>query len=126
MSRKSYITEVFAEGPYAGNQLATLPDASDISSEEMQQIARAFNFAETTFILGGSLHDGFDVRIFTPASELPFAGHPTLGTSYLIRNEILKSDAPEIVLNLGVVGGIVERDMLGFQFGNGGLKFLEG
>jgi trans-2,3-dihydro-3-hydroxyanthranilate isomerase len=102
MSRKYYITEVFAEGPYAGNQLATLPDAADISSVEMQKIARAFNFAETTFITGGSEDDGFDVRIFTPASELPFAGHPTLGTSFLIRNEIYNLDADNITLNLGV------------------------
>lgn len=102
MTRKFFITDVFSEGPYAGNQLATMPDASEISSEEMQKIARAFNFAETTFITGGSLEAGFDVRIFTPNSELPFAGHPTLGTSYLIRNEILKTDVSEVTLNLGV------------------------
>lgn len=102
MSHKFYITDVFAEGPYAGNQLATLLDAADLRTDEMQKIARAFNFAETTFITGGSLEDGFDVRIFTPLSELPFAGHPTLGTSYLIRKEILKSDVDEITLNLGV------------------------
>jgi len=102
MTRKFFITDVFSEGPYAGNQLATMPDASGISTEEMQQIARAFNFAETTFITGGSLENGFDVRIFTPNSELPFAGHPTLGTSYLIRNEILRSDVGELTLNLGI------------------------
>lgn len=102
MTRKFFITDVFSEGPYAGNQLATMPDAAGISTKEMQQIARAFNFAETTFITGGSLEKGFDVRIFTPNSELPFAGHPTLGTSYLIRNEILKSDVEELTLNLGV------------------------
>jgi len=102
MTRKFFITDVFSEGPYAGNQLATMPDASGISTEEMQQIARAFNFAETTFITGGCLEKGFDVRIFTPNSELPFAGHPTLGTSYLIRNEIIKSDVGELTLNLGV------------------------
>ncbi|MBT7877847.1 MAG: PhzF family phenazine biosynthesis protein [Gammaproteobacteria bacterium] len=102
MTRKFFITDVFSEGPYAGNQLATMPDASGISTEEMQQIARAFNFAETTFITGGSIETGFDVRIFTPNSELPFAGHPTLGTSYLIRNEILKTDVRELILNMGV------------------------
>ena len=102
MTREVFITDVFSEGPYAGNQLATMPDASGISTAEMQQIAKAFNFSETTFITGGSLERGFDVRIFTPNSELPFAGHPTLGTSYLIRNEILKSDVRELTLNLGV------------------------
>ena len=102
MSRHYFITDVFAEGPYSGNQLATLPDAADLSGEEMQKIARAFNFAETTFITGGNAEDGFDVRIFTPTDELPFAGHPTLGTSYLIRNHLLKSGSETITLNLGV------------------------
>lgn len=102
MPRQYYITEVFAESPYAGNQLATVIDTDDLSTEEMQQIARAFNFAETTFLMGGSLEDGFDVRIFTPNSELPFAGHPTLGTSYLIREQLLKEGVNEVVLNLGV------------------------
>lgn len=107
MSMTFYVTDVFAEGPYAGNQLATLPNAASLSTEEMQKIARAFNFAETTFIVGGSLASGYDVRIFTPMSELPFAGHPTLGTSYLIRHvlpETIKEAGPvkTITLNLGV------------------------
>ncbi len=102
MEHEFFITDVFAEHAYAGNQLATLPDAHDISSKEMQEIARAFNFAETTFITGGSLEAGFDVRIFTPNSELPFAGHPTLGTSFLLRHHIVKTSSAEIVLNLGV------------------------
>ena len=102
MSRNFYITDVFAEGPYAGNQLATLPDAADLSPGEMQKIARAFNFSETTFITGGSLESGFDVRIFTPTGELPFAGHPTLGTGYVIRNRLLPSDTKELTLNLGI------------------------
>lgn len=99
---KFYITDVFSEGPYAGNQLATIPDPGDLSAEEMQKIAREFNFAETTFITGGSLENGFDVRIFTPTHELPFAGHPTLGTSYLIAREVIGRDVSEITLNLGV------------------------
>ena len=99
---KFYIVDVFAEGPYSGNQLATLPDAADIPAEEMQKIARAFNFAESTFITGGDLESGFDVRIFTPAAELPFAGHPTLGTAYLIRQKILAQQVDELTLNLGV------------------------
>ena len=102
MSYKFYITEVFAEGPYAGNQLATLFNADSLSTDEMQKIARTFNFAETTFVTGGSLEVGFDVRIFTPNSELLFAGHPTLGTSFLIKRELLKQDVSELTLNLGV------------------------
>ncbi len=102
MSHMFYITDVFAEGPYSGNQLATMLDASEFSTEEMQQIALEFNFAETTFITGGNLEDGFDVRIFTPFTEVPFAGHPTLGTSFLLRNEILKSEVESLVLNLAI------------------------
>ncbi len=102
MSQQFFITDVFAEGPYAGNQLATFPDAGSISPVEMQKIAREFNFAETTFIVGGSLTSGFDVRIFTPSTELPFAGHPTLGTSYVIRSHILKKAVNQLRLNLGV------------------------
>ena len=102
MNHKFYITEVFTERPYGGNQLATLPDAADIPTAEMQQIARAFNFPETTFVTGGDHESGFDVRIFTPAAELPFAGHPTLGTSFLLRNHISPGDVDSIVLNLGV------------------------
>jgi trans-2,3-dihydro-3-hydroxyanthranilate isomerase len=99
-SNRFCITDVFAEGPYAGNQLATVFDAFAISSEEMQQIAREFNFSETTFVGGGSSDAGFDVRIFTPTTELPFAGHPTLGTAFLLRDAA--DGAAAVTLNLGV------------------------
>lgn len=102
MSRKYYITEVFSEGLYSGNQLATVVDSEGLTDAEMQKIARAFNFSETTFYLGGSESAGFDVRIFTPATELPFAGHPTLGSAFLIRNHIVGFATPTLTLNLGV------------------------
>lgn len=102
MGRTFYITEVFSEQPYGGNQLATVLDAGDIPVEEMQQIARAFNFSETTFFTGGNEAEGFDVRIFTPTEELPFAGHPTLGSAYLARQLYCQGDAGLIRLNLGV------------------------
>jgi trans-2,3-dihydro-3-hydroxyanthranilate isomerase len=96
-----YIVDVFAERKYAGNQLAVFRKASSLSSEEMQQIAREMNFSETTFILRDEPHDGgWDVRIFTPGEEVPFAGHPTLGTAHVIRNEILKEKAGDVALNL--------------------------
>ena len=69
----------------------------------MQRIARETNFSETTFILQDEQRDGgYDVRIFTPGEEVPFAGHPTLGTAHIIRNEILKGKADAIILNLKV------------------------
>ena len=102
MDRRYFITEVFAEGAYSGNQLATVIDCEGLSTAEMQKIARAFNFAETTFFMGGDELSGFDVRIFTPESELPFAGHPTLGTAFLLRHHIIGFDTPHLTLNLGV------------------------
>lgn len=102
MNRRFYITEVFVLGPYSGNQLATVIDCDGLGDQEMQAIARAFNFAETTFYLGGNVNNGYDVRIFTPAAELPFAGHPTLGTAYLIKNHLEKLDVNQLTLNLGV------------------------
>lgn len=98
-----YIVDVFAEKKYAGNQLAVFRNAEPLSGEEMQQLAREMNFSETTFILRDKAGDnGFDVRIFTPEEEVPFAGHPTLGTAHVIRNEILASKTGAIILNLKV------------------------
>lgn len=96
-----YILDVFAEKKFAGNQLAVFRNAGGISGEEMQKIAREINFSETTFILSDEPNDGgYDVRIFTPRAELPFAGHPTLGTAHIIQSEILHDASDTIVLNL--------------------------
>ncbi|HNY79910.1 MAG: PhzF family phenazine biosynthesis protein [Sedimentisphaerales bacterium] len=96
-----YIVDVFAERKYAGNQLAVFRNAGDLTDDEMQQIAREMNFSETTFILSDEPRDGgYDVRIFTPVAEVPFAGHPTLGTAYIIRHEIIGKNAEQVNLNL--------------------------
>jgi trans-2,3-dihydro-3-hydroxyanthranilate isomerase len=98
-----YIVDVFAEEKYAGNQLAVVRDAADLSSEQMQQITKEMNYSETTFILSEEpQRGGFDVRIFTPEAEVPFAGHPTLGTAFVIRQEIVKQSVETINLNLKV------------------------
>jgi trans-2,3-dihydro-3-hydroxyanthranilate isomerase len=98
-----YILDVFAEQEYAGNQLAVIRDARMLSDAEMQQIAKEMNYSETTFILSEEARNGgYDVRIFTPAAEVPFAGHPTLGTAYVIRHEIIKKPAEQVNLNLKV------------------------
>lgn len=77
------IVDVFAEQPFAGNQLAVVFDAAELSDVQMQTIARETNFSETTFVLSDE-GDLAKVRIFTPGSELPFAGHPTLGTAWAL------------------------------------------
>ena len=76
-----YIVDVFSSSPFGGNQLAVLPEARGITSEGMQKIAREFNFAETTFVLPPQdPANTRQVRIFTPRAEVPFAGHPNVGT----------------------------------------------
>jgi trans-2,3-dihydro-3-hydroxyanthranilate isomerase len=101
--RSFYIVDVFAEQKYAGNQLAVFKDARGLSDAEMQQIAKEMHFSETTFILSEEKRDdGYDVRIFTPEYEIPFAGHPTLGTAYVIQEEIIKEPVEQVALNLKV------------------------
>lgn len=99
--RKFFIVDVFAEKKYSGNQLAVFMNADDLSRNDMQQIAKEINYSETTFVLSREKESsGYKVRIFTPEKEVPFAGHPTLGTAYIIQREIIKDMANEIVLNL--------------------------
>lgn len=98
-----YIVDVFAESKYAGNQLAVFRHTDALSSEEMLRITREMNYSETTFIISDEMKNGgFDVRIFTPGEEVPFAGHPTLGTAFVIREEILGGAVDKINLNLKV------------------------
>ncbi len=103
MSIPFYIVDVFAEHKYQGNQLAVLEHDGQLSTEQMLTIVREINFAETTFInRAADSSNGFEVRIFTPDQELPFAGHPTLGTAYVIREEIIKQPVDQVVLKLKV------------------------
>jgi trans-2,3-dihydro-3-hydroxyanthranilate isomerase len=98
-----YLLDVFAEEKYAGNQLGVVRNARALSSVLMQKIANEMHFSETTFILSDEERDGgYDVRIFTPANELPFAGHPTLGTAYVIKHHIVNRTVKKVLLNLKV------------------------
>jgi trans-2,3-dihydro-3-hydroxyanthranilate isomerase len=98
-----YIVDVFAVEKYTGNQLAIFTDASTLSEEQMQQLAKEMNYSETTFITSTELRDGgYDVRIFTPNKELPFAGHPTLGTAYIIQQTIINQPVETVNLNMKV------------------------
>jgi trans-2,3-dihydro-3-hydroxyanthranilate isomerase len=123
-----YIVDVFAQGKYTGNQLAVVTGAGGLSVQVMQQIAREMNFSETTFVLldqgrdegqgdratdgmsltegqfpeSGDAAHGYGVRIFTPREELPFAGHPSLGTAYVLQQQILRQRLDRVILNLPV------------------------
>lgn len=104
--------DVFAEKRYAGNQLAVIRQAADITDDEMQALARETNFSETTFILRDEPErdGGYAVRIFTPREEIPFAGHPTLGTAFVILQDILGGRAKEVTLDLKVGPIRVKKD----------------
>jgi trans-2,3-dihydro-3-hydroxyanthranilate isomerase len=78
-----HVLDVFTDRPYAGNPLAVVLDGDDLSTESMQAIAREFNLSETTFPTSSDRAD-YAVRIFTPGTELPFAGHPSIGTAWLL------------------------------------------
>jgi trans-2,3-dihydro-3-hydroxyanthranilate isomerase len=83
--RHRYLTcDVFTATRFGGNQLAVLPAASGLSDRRMQQIAREFNFSETTFVLPPEAGHTRRVRIFTPSVEVPFAGHPNIGTAFVL------------------------------------------
>jgi trans-2,3-dihydro-3-hydroxyanthranilate isomerase len=98
-----YIVDVFAEERYAGNQLAVVRGGAGLPDETLQKIALEMNYSETTFILWEEETDGgYDIRIFTPGEEVPFAGHPTLGTAYVIQHELLPGPVERITLNLKV------------------------
>ena len=95
--------DVFTSRPLEGNQLAVFSDARGLSDDEMQKLARETNLSETTYILPRDAdveqREGHKVRIFTVSEELPFAGHPTLGTAWYLRQH---SSSDEIVLDLKV------------------------
>jgi trans-2,3-dihydro-3-hydroxyanthranilate isomerase len=96
-----YIVDVFAEEKYAGNQLAVVRGGAGLPDETLQKIALEMNYSETTFVLSEEeTEGGYDVRIFTPGDEIPFAGHPTLGTAYVIQYEILAGPVESITLKL--------------------------
>ncbi|MCU0847780.1 MAG: PhzF family phenazine biosynthesis protein [Spirochaetes bacterium] len=97
------ILDVFAEKKFAGNQLAVFLGGSGLKRGDMQAIAKEMNYSETTFIMSArKSRGGYDVRIFTPETEVPFAGHPTLGTAFAIQQEIERKPVDEVWLNLGV------------------------
>jgi trans-2,3-dihydro-3-hydroxyanthranilate isomerase len=95
-----FVYDVFTKTRFGGNQLAVFPDASGLPEDRLQAIAREFNFSEATFCYppADPAHTA-RVRIFTPTSEVPFAGHPTIGTAVALAD---LGQGPEMVLELGV------------------------
>jgi len=105
MSGYRYFTcDVFTDRVFCGNPLAVLPDARGLTDAQMQSIAREFNYSETTFVLPpDDARHAARVRIFTPGGELPFAGHPTIGTAFVLATSgAIPAAATEIVFEEGV------------------------
>ena len=96
------IVNVFAEQRLGGNPLAVFENGVDLSSETMQALALQFNLSETTFILPSTVASAH-VRIFTPTFEMPFAGHPTLGTAHVARAAGLAGDEVTLEMAVGIV-----------------------
>src|SRR5690349_2981659 len=94
MSRRYAVLDVFTDRPLAGNPLAVVLDTAGLDGADMQAIAREFNLSETVFVLPAVNHvHSAAIRIFTPAYEMPFAGHPTVGTAVLLGIESAGHDA---------------------------------
>ncbi len=84
MEYQYYVCDVFTDTAFGGNQLAVLPNATGLTTTQMQQIAREFNYSETTFVFPATQGHTKKIRIFTPTREVPFAGHPNIGTAFVL------------------------------------------
>jgi trans-2,3-dihydro-3-hydroxyanthranilate isomerase len=108
--------DVFTDVPFAGNQLAVFTDAREIPEERLQPLAREINFAETVFVYPAAGEGHARIRIFTPTLELPFAGHPVLGTAFVLAQP-LQLDEIRLETGAGVVPIRLERDGSQIAFG---------
>src|ERR687886_1028143 len=107
MPRLRYVVaDVFTDTPLEGNQLAVFTDGRDLDDETMQALARETKYSETVFVLPTEADADVRIRIFTPASELPFAGHPTLGTAFVLGGPLQK-----IVLRIETGAGVVPVEL---------------
>ncbi|MEO7977142.1 PhzF family phenazine biosynthesis protein [Flavobacterium sp.] len=103
MSLPFYIVDVFTDKKYAGNQLAVFLEAGSLSLNEMQKIAREINFAESTFITKlDKENNKAEIKIFTPSQEMQFAGHPIIGTSWVLIHKIFDNSPENIKLNVPI------------------------
>lgn len=110
------VCDVFTEAPLAGNQLAVFTDAREIPKELMQPLAREMNFSETVFVLPSAGKADVRIRIFTPVAEILFAGHPTLGSAFVLAGP-LQLDTIRLETGSGVVPVRLEREGPKIVFG---------
>lgn len=110
------IVDVFTDRALAGNQLAVFTDARGLDTETMQALAREINFSESTFVLTPENGGHAKIRIFTPVTELPFAGHPTLGTAFVLGGPLQREDL-QLETGRGIVPVRLEREEGRLVFG---------
>ena len=110
------VCDVFTDRPLTGNQLAVFTDARGMDGETMQALARETKFSESTFVLPAEEGGHAKIRIFTPATEVPFAGHPTLGTAFVLAGP-LQLDEIRLETGQGIVPVRLERDQDRIVFG---------
>jgi trans-2,3-dihydro-3-hydroxyanthranilate isomerase len=110
------VADVFTDTPLEGNQLAVFTDGRDLDTETMQALARETKFSETVFVLPTEADADVRIRIFTPAAEIPFAGHPTLGTAFVLGGPLQKM-VIRLETGAGVVPVELEREGARIVFG---------
>ena len=110
------VADVFTDTPLEGNQLAVFTDARDLDVETMQALAKEMNYSESVFVLPAEADGDVRIRIFTPATELPFAGHPTLGTAFVLGGPLQRTTI-RLETGAGVVPVELEREGARIVFG---------
>ena len=110
------VADVFTDTPLEGNPVAVFTDGRGLSDEEMQQLARELNLSESVFVLPSEADAHARIRIFTPSAELPFAGHPTLGSAFVLAGP-LQTPVVRLETGMGVVPVALEREHDRIVFG---------
>jgi trans-2,3-dihydro-3-hydroxyanthranilate isomerase len=113
MKKECLFIDVFTDTPYSGNQLAVFPDPEQLTQSHMQKLANEINYSETTFIIESNdpSYD-FHVRIFSPQCEMPFAGHPILGTAYAIQHVLKRWDEARGTMRLKTQVGVIPVEIV--------------
>jgi trans-2,3-dihydro-3-hydroxyanthranilate isomerase len=106
------VADVFTDTPLAGNQLAVFTDTRELPEEQLQRLAREINFSETVFVYAPEAGGHARIRIFTPAAEIPFAGHPTLGTAFVLAAPLQLGEI-RLETGVGIVPVKLDRDERG-------------
>jgi trans-2,3-dihydro-3-hydroxyanthranilate isomerase len=116
MTLRYVVADVFTDTPLTGNQLAVFTDGRDVDDETMQRLAREMNFSETVFVLPPEDGGHARIRIFTPSSELPFAGHPVLGSAFVLAAPLQLGEI-RLETGSGVVPVVLQREGARIVFG---------